>query len=271
MSNYTSSGLRLHFEETGAGPPLILLHGFGTHGGSWQECVDVYRRHFRVLVPDMRGCGRSEAALPGFGIRDLAADMVALMDHAGIERAHFAGWSLGGAVGVELGVGFSDRLLTLSLHSSFAGGRTEYQQNWIAMRRRIMVSGDRELDLTTRIIGFFSPEFVNEHPERVEEFKRRELANPYPGTEPGLSGQNAAAQAHEARDRLHLITAPTLITVGSADRTTQPAASRLMHERIPNSELVIFDNAGHLPLFQVKDEFLSVSIGFMVKHGPGVG
>lgn len=267
MPQYTSSGLQLHYEDVGSGPPLILLHGFGTHGGCWDECVAVYKRFFRVLVPDMRGCGRSEAAAPGFTTRDLAADMVALMDHAGVDRAHFAGWSLGGAVGVELGISDSPRLASLSLHSSFAGGRTEYQRNWIAMRKRIILSGDRELDLATRMIGFFSPEFFTEHPERIEEFRRRELANPYPGTETGLAGQNQAAQSHEARDRLHLISAPTLITVGSADRTTQPAASRLMHERIRGSELVIFDNAGHFPSFQVLGEFLSVSIGFMVKHG----
>ena len=122
--------------------------------------------------------------------------------------------------------------------------------------------------MATRIIGFFFARFVNERPDRIDEFKRRELSNPFPGTEIGLAGQNAAAQAHEARDRLHLVTAPTLITVGSADRTTQPAASRLMHERIAGSELVIFDNVGHFPAFQVTDEFLSVSIGFMVKNSP---
>jgi pimeloyl-ACP methyl ester carboxylesterase len=266
MPTYSNAGLQLHFEELGTGPTLVLLHGFGQHGGAWEETLDVYRRYFRVLVPDMRGCGRSEAATPGFSIRDLAADLVALLDHLQIERAHFAGWSLGGAVGLELALGWPDRLKTLSLHSTFAGGRAEYQRNWITMRKKIILSGDKELDMATRIIGFFSPEFVNEHPERIDAFKRRELANPYPGSEAGLAGQNAAAQQHEARDRLGLIKMPTLITVGSADRTTLPAASRLMHQEIAGSELVIFDNAGHFPAFQVRDEFLSVSLGFLLKH-----
>ena len=74
--------------------------------------------------------------------------------------------------------------------------------------------------MATRMNGFFSPEYVNEHPERIQKFKRRELSNPYPGTEVGITGQNSAAQQREARDRLHLISSPTLITVGSADRTT---------------------------------------------------
>lgn len=266
MPTYTASGLRLHYDESGSGSPLVLLHGFGCHGGIWADAVEVYRKHFRVLVPDMRGCGRSEAAQPGFGPRELADDIVALLDHLQITRAHFAGWSLGGAVGLEFALNHPQRLISLSLHSSFAGGRTEYQKNWITMRKQIILSGNRDLDLATRIIGFFSPEFVNAHPDRIEEFKRRELANPYPGTEIGLTGQNTAAQQHEARDRLHALAAPTLITVGSADRTTLPAQSRLMHERIAGSELFIFDNAGHFPLFQVFDEFVSVSLGFLVKH-----
>jgi pimeloyl-ACP methyl ester carboxylesterase len=264
---FHSAGLRLFYDEVGEGPPLILLHGFGQHGGCWADVLPTYARFFRVLVPDMRGCGRSEAGEPGFTTGDLALDVLALMDAAGAPEVHFSGWSLGGAVGVQLGIAHSDRLSSLTLNSSFAGGRTRYQRNWIEMRKRIILSGDRDLDIATRIIGFFSPDFVNEQPERIEEFRRRELANPYPGTEKGLAGQNQAAQQHEARDRLHLITAPTLITVGSADRTTLPAQSRLMHERITGSELVIFDGVGHFPQFQVSAEFCSVTLGFMMKHG----
>ncbi len=268
MPSYLSGDLRLHYQEVGSGHPLVLVHGFGQHSGAWMEAADALGRFFRVLVPDMRGCGQSEAAAPGFTTRDLASDVVALLDHLALPRAHFAGWSLGGAVGLEFGIGHADRLTSLALHSSFAGGRAAYQKNWIAMRKQIILSGDRELDMATRIIGFFSPEFVNEHPERIEEFRRRDAANAYPGTEAGLTGQNMAAQQHEARDRLHLIETPTLITVGSADRTTLPAASKVMHEKIKGSELVIFDNAGHFPAFQAFDEFISVSLGFAMKHTP---
>ena len=115
--------------------------------------------------------------------------------------------------------------------------------------------------MATRINGFFSPEYINEHPKRIQEFKRRELSNPFPGTRVGITGQNSAAQQREARDRLHQISSPTLITVGSGDRTTLPAASKLMHEKIKGSELFIFDNAGHFPAFQLFDEFVSISPG----------
>src|SRR3982750_2077796 len=104
MPHYSSSGLQLFYEDVGTGAPLVLLHGFGTYGRIWADAVSVYQRFFRVLVLDMRGCGRSDTAPPGFTTRDLAGDVVALLDHLGIGAAHFAGWSLGGAVGLELAV-----------------------------------------------------------------------------------------------------------------------------------------------------------------------
>src|SRR4051794_13476953 len=123
MPHYSSSGLQLFYEDVGTGPPLVLLHGFGTYGRIWADAVSVYQRFFGVLVVGMRGCGRGRAAPRGFTTRDLAGDVVGRLARLGIGAAHFAGWSLGGAVGLELAIGNASRLLSLSLHSSFAGGR----------------------------------------------------------------------------------------------------------------------------------------------------
>jgi 3-oxoadipate enol-lactonase len=266
MPTYSSKGLEFYFEQQGDGTPLILLHGFGQHGGTWAPLMPAYARYFTVVAPDMRGCGRSQLAEPGFTAADLADDVVALMDHIGAERAHIAGWSLGGPVAIELALGHADRFASLSLHSTFAGGRDRYQANWVDMRRRIIASGDRELDFNTAIIGFFTPEFINARPDRIEEFRQMLLSNPYPPTADGMAGQTGAARQFDARDRIASIRTPTLITVGSADRTTLPAQSRLMHEAIERAELFLFDGVGHFSHFQVREEFISISLGFMLKH-----
>ena len=266
MPHYLANGLELYFEDQGDGTPLILLHGFGQHGGSWAPLVPAFARHFRVVVPDMRGCGRSEGTEPGFTAVDLATDVVALMDHIGTERAHVAGWSLGGPVAIELALRHADRLASLSLHSSFAGGRDRYQANWVDMRKRIIASGDKELDFNTAIVGFFTPEFINARPDRIEEFQKILLSNAYPPTDNGMAGQTGAARQFEARDRIARIRTPTLITVGSGDRTTLPAQSRLMHKAIEGAEFFLFDGVGHMSHFQVRDEFISVTQGFMLKH-----
>jgi pimeloyl-ACP methyl ester carboxylesterase len=142
MPYYQSAGIRLHYEDHGAGEPLILLHGFGQDGSAWIDPLPAYARFFRVLVMDMRGCGRSEVTEPGYSPKDLAGDVVALMDHIGADKAHFAGFSLGGAVGLELGIAHSDRLMSLSLHSTWEGGPCPHMKRWIEVRRRIIEIGD---------------------------------------------------------------------------------------------------------------------------------
>jgi len=266
MPKYYSQGLELNYHEHGRGEPLILLHGFAQDSTAWVDVVPNYSRFFRVLVMDMRGAGLSEVPEPGYTPQDLAADVIALMDHAQIGRAHFAGFSLGGAAGLELAIAHPDRLLSLSLHSTWQGGPCPSMARWVDVRRRIIALNDPVVNVGTRIVSFFSPEFCNAHEDRVEEFIQRASRNPHPSTPKGANGHAQACHLHDVRDRLQRISAPTLITVGTADRTTLPSQSRYLREHIAGSELVLLDGCAHYTLFQAKDEFLSVSLGFLLKN-----
>ena len=266
MPKYRSQGLALNYHEHGRGEPLILLHGFAQDSTAWVDVVPTYSRFFRVLVMDMRGAGLSEVPEPGYGPKELAGDIIALMDHEGIARAHFAGFSLGGAAGLEFAIAHSDRLLSLSLHSTWQGGPCPSMARWVEVRRRIIGLNDPVVNVGTRIVSFFSPEFCNEHEERIEEFMQRAASNPHPTTPKGANGHAQACFLHDVRDRLRHISAPTLITVGTLDRSTLPSQSRYLHEHIPGSELVFLDGCAHYTLFQAKEEFLSVSLGFLLKN-----
>lgn len=266
MPDYRSGSLRLHYQEHGRGEPLILLHGFAQDSSAWVDVLPAYSRFFRVLVMDMRGCGQSEVPEPGYSPKDLAADVISLMDHLDLKKAHFGGFSLGGAAGLELGIGHSDRLLSLSLHSTWEGGPCPSMRRWIEVRRRIIALNDPVVNVGTRIVSFFSPEFANAHEDRVEEFIRRFNANPHPITKKGADGHAEACLAHDVRNRLEHIKVPTLITVGTVDRATLPSQSRYLHEHIKGSELVFIDGCAHFTPFQATDEFVSVSLGFLVKN-----
>ena len=266
MPYYTSNGLKLHYEEHGTGEPLILLHGFGQDSTAWIDPLPFYARCFRTLVMDMRGAGRSEVPEPGYTTKDIAADVLALMDHLKLRRAHFSGFSLGGAVGLELGIAHSDRLMSLSLHSTYADGPCPHIRRWIEIQRRIIIANDPVVNVGTRIVSFFSPEFVDAHEDRIEEFMRRAASNPHPITPKGVEGHAKACLSYDFREEVHRITARTLITVGSSDRTTLPSQSRFLHERIRGSELVLIDGGGHFTPFQCPGEFVSVSLGFLIKH-----
>lgn len=106
MSFTTRAGVRIHFELDGQGEALVLQHGFSDSLESWGEAgwIDRLARRYRVLRIDARGHGRSDKPRDpeAYAAHELAADVLAVLDATGIERASFLGYSLGGRTGFEL-------------------------------------------------------------------------------------------------------------------------------------------------------------------------
>ena len=108
MDVQTGSGpVRLHLAATGSGPPVLLLHGWPQHWWCWRRVVKQLR-DYRLLIPDLRGFGWSEAPGSGYSPTGFADDAVALLDALDITRAHVIGHDWGGFVGFLLGLHHSD-------------------------------------------------------------------------------------------------------------------------------------------------------------------
>jgi pimeloyl-ACP methyl ester carboxylesterase len=108
-----NSGVGIHYEVTGEGRPVVLLHGFPDSGRLWRHQVGALTQAgFKVIVPDLRGYGRSDkpAAVDAYGIQALAGDVLAVMSDAGVERAHIVGHDWGAAVAWGLAALVSDRV-----------------------------------------------------------------------------------------------------------------------------------------------------------------
>jgi pimeloyl-ACP methyl ester carboxylesterase len=267
MPQLSTAGLKVYYEDHGKGEPLILMAGFGQDPSAWSEQLDLFSRFFRVVLIDIRGGGRSEVPKSKFTPRDLATDVTALMDHLRLPRAHFGGFSLGGAAGMELAAAHPERLSSLSLHSTWEASEPYPHFNqWVEIRQRIIAQNDPVVNVGTRLVSFFSPEFVNQRRDRIDLFVERAKSNPHPISAGGIEAQAHACFSHDVRPRLDRIRTPTLVTVGTRDRTTLPAMSEYIHRHIAGSEFIVINGAAHFTVFEAPQEFASISLGFLMKH-----
>src|ERR687887_2097178 len=112
----------LHWQATGDGEPVLLIMGLGLSGGAWWRTVPVLARRLQVITFDHRGVGRSRAFSPVYTTEAMADDAVAVLDAAGIDRAHVYGISLGGMVAQQLALRRPERVRALVLGATSPGG-----------------------------------------------------------------------------------------------------------------------------------------------------
>lgn len=104
MAYFEHEGCTLHYEEYGRGEPLLLVHGLGSSAQDWEKQIPELSTRYRLIVPDVRGHGRSDKPRERYSIPGFAADLMALVDHLGLGPVHYAGLSMGGMIGFQLAV-----------------------------------------------------------------------------------------------------------------------------------------------------------------------
>ena len=105
-------GVRLHYEDAGEGPPLVLLHGIGASRQDWEFNVPAFARHYRVIAPDLRGFGLSERS-GNYSVATFAGDIWLLLEQLGVADFHLIGHSMGGAVALQMAVDRPQRIRRL--------------------------------------------------------------------------------------------------------------------------------------------------------------
>src|SRR5205809_7891619 len=125
MPKVTVNGIRMFYEETGGGEPLILIMGFGGDHLAWAFQVRALAEHYRVVTFDNRGAGQSDAPEPPYTIRTMADDTAGLIAALGIERAHVVGVSMGGMIAQELALAYPGRVRSLHLGCTTARPDTD--------------------------------------------------------------------------------------------------------------------------------------------------
>jgi len=104
MPDITANGIKIHYEERGQGEPLVLIMGLGADHSLWEKHAAVYEQHFRCILMDNRGAGGSDKPKGPYTTKMMADDTAGLMEALGIEKAHVAGISMGGAIAQNLAI-----------------------------------------------------------------------------------------------------------------------------------------------------------------------
>lgn len=218
---------------------------------------------FELVVVDNRGIGRSDAPSPPYSTRVMAADAIAVLDHAGIERAHVFGVSLGGMISQRIAIDHPSRVDRLVLGCTAARGRAATPLGaTLALARGATMTLAQAMRHTAPWVC--SPEFLARRPDVVESWIR--IATEEPATRSGLVGQATAGLTHDAEAELARIAAPTMVITGDADRLIPARHSYALAARIAGAKLVVLRGAGHDFPTERPDETASHLRAFLLDH-----
>ena len=262
MPKLHANGIELYYEERGAGEPLILIMGLGADGSLWEEHVRIYAQHFRCIIPDNRGAGRSAKPEGPYTTALMAADMLGLMDALHIERAHVSGISMGGCIAQEMALQAPGRVRSLTLISAWPKCHA-YTVRIFEMFRALIQTSDPSAFTRMLQLWIFAPSY---HTSHMDDLLRREalgMANPHPMPLHAFATQCAACIGHDTLDRLSRIRVPTLITAGDQDIFTPLEYAQTLHGRIAGSELFALPGCGHAHHWEALAEFNARTLAFL--------
>jgi pimeloyl-ACP methyl ester carboxylesterase len=242
-----SGGTELYWESAGSGDPLLLVMGLGMPATGWWRTVPVLAKQFRVIAFDNRGSGRSGRPQGPYSLGQLAADALAVLDAAGEASAHIYGVSLGGMVAQELALLAPERVRSLVLGATTAGGREhELPDDETAGFLRRRGSMAPEESVWASIPYMYGSATLEGSAARIAEDVEQRLR--FQPDRTGYEAQLAAARAHDTAARLDAIVMPTLVLHGTADRIVPFGNGRRLAEGLPAARLVALAGAGHLYL-----------------------
>jgi pimeloyl-ACP methyl ester carboxylesterase len=214
-----------------------------------------------VITFDNRDVGQSKQADAPYDVADMARDGLELADHLELDTFHLLGMSMGGAIAQEMALLAHDRLRTLTLVVTFAGGG-----NWAVERARLWSEIRGLIDHGTHLdwlLLFGMSEDFFDSPERVEYSKQLMRANPHPQSVEAFQRQVEASGRHEARDRLGQISVPTHVIGAERDTLVPVWKSKEIADLIAGADYSVIPGAPHALNMERPDEFNAMVLGWL--------
>jgi pimeloyl-ACP methyl ester carboxylesterase len=257
-----SAGVRIAYEVRGEGEPIVLVHGLAYDRAGWGPFPERLAERFRVVVLDNRGVGESDAPPGPYTVPQMAADVLAVLDDAGLERTNLFGVSLGGYIAQEVAATDPERIDKLVLASTAPGGPKSHPMPQATQEVFAKYpTMEREAALRMFVENSLGERGVRELPDLAEEIYRYRLGHA-PTTEAWIA-QATAGALYDGYDRVGTITAPTLVVHGGADVVVDPRNAELLGELLPNARVEILPDRGHLIVWEDGDRVAELVTEFL--------
>ncbi|KAI3605922.1 Beta-ketoadipate enol-lactone hydrolase (plasmid) [Cupriavidus necator H850] len=259
MSTATHGDLRINYELEGPAdaPVLVMSNSLGTTLAMWDPQMPVLRKHFRVLRYDTRGHGASTESGQRFGIEDLGDDVLAVMDHAGVQRAHFCGLSMGGMTGMWLARHYPNRFdrFVLANTAALIGPASGWNS------RIELVQRDGMAAIVDSVLArWFTPAYLAGDPARLAPVRTMLLQ----ANATGYTASCAAVRDADLRALLQGIEAEVLVIAGMQDAGTTPEQGLAVACAIPHAAYISLA-AAHLSNWELPQAFADAVTFFLLR------
>ena len=266
MAYAKNDSARIYYEDRGEGDPILLITGLGGSGEDWRETPGELAMSHRAITLDPRGAGRSDRPDMPYTGALVAGDVKAVLDAAGVGRAHVVGVSMGGMIAQEFAVRHPERLQSLVLIATYAAPDA-WSRQVFAVRRMVLDSLGQQAHFKLATLFLFAPDGFRATADEIAALERDYSANN--ADLPIYLRQFQFCVDHDARDRLGGITAPTLVVTGADDILTTPAQGRDLADLIPHAEFREIPSASHMMMWQKSAELCQLIREFASQHPCG--
>lgn len=266
MPRVQAGRITINYDRQGSGEPLVLIPYLAADHACYAFQVADYSKHFSCISVDLRGTGESDKPAGAWSTEMLADDVAALMQAIGIEKAHVSGLSLGAGTGIWLAAKYPERVKSLSLHSGWSATDAYVKtvvQGWQVMARAL--NSVPEMVIRGIFPWCFTPELYAQKPDYIQALADFVRGRPEQPVDAFIQ-QSDAVLAHDAEAQLGRIRAPTQITFGRHDMVTSTRFADPLQKGIRNSELYVFEDCSHAPLYENVPAFNARTLAFLTGH-----
>lgn len=249
MNQPSTSALKLHHEIHGDGLPVLMIHGFPFDRTIWKSQVAALSSDYRVITPDLRGHGQTPASDGVYTMDLLAHDVLALLDELGVERAVWVGHSMGGYLSMAALRLAPERLMGLALVATHPHADSEDRRiQRIQSAESALENGSANIALSMMSM-LFATNTDPKSPTARGVYDIMIEASPE-----GLNGAlRGMAERPESVATLQALSIPALVIAGAEDQIVDVAVAEKMAAMIPQAELVVVPEAGHMVMVEQPD------------------